>query len=347
MVFSASSALASVEYGDALHFTKRQILFAILSVAAMFFVMNIPYVKLKKWFIPYFFVVVILLFIVLFREPIYGSRSWLQVGGFGIQPSEFAKLGVILYLAALISKKGDKIRDFKNGLVPVMIIVGITAGLILLQPDFGTAMILVMTSIIVIIAGGANLKHLVLLGGTITVSSAIPIAIYAMVTEELGYRFARFTTFLDPWSDPQGNGYNIIQSLYAFGHGGVTGAGFGQSIQKLHYLPMPYNDFIFAIIGEEFGLIGSILFLLLYLFLIWRGLIISLRASDTFGMLVGIGIVAMLSVQALINIGGVTNSIPLTGVTLPFISYGGSSLLITMVSMGILLSISRENNRKG
>jgi cell division protein FtsW len=345
MVFSASSAAASIKFDDPLWFTKRQIMFAVLGIVAMLVLMNVPYAKLKKWFIPYYFIIVATLIIVLFREPLNGARSWLQIGPFGIQPSEFAKLGVILYLAALISKKGDKIRDFKRGLLPVMIIVGFTAGLIIAQPDFGSAMVLVLCSAFLILAGGADLKHLFVLGTTGVVSLAATLGIYLLVAEDPGYRFARFTTYLDPWSDYLGSGWQIVHSLFAFGHGGLTGAGFGQSIQKLHYLPEAHNDFIFAIIGEEFGLIGAGIFLLVYVAFIWRIISISLRAPDTFGMLVGIGIAVMLAVQSLINMGGVTNAIPMTGVTLPLISSGGSSLLMTLASMGIVLSVSRELNR--
>lgn len=347
MVFSASSAAASLDYNDALYYTKRQIMFAVLGMGGLLFLMNVPYMRLKRWFIPYYFVVVILLFIVLTRDPINGSRSWLSLGTFGIQPSEFAKLGVILYLAALISKKGEKIRIFKTGLTPVMLIVGFTAAMILAQPDLGSATILVLCSAFIILAGGANLKHLLLLGGLGATGASIFLGAYALFAESTGYRMARIKTFLDPWADPAGSGYQIIQSLYAFGHGGLTGAGFGQSIQKLHYLPYSHTDFIFSIIGEELGLIGAGIFILVYIAIIWRIILISLRATDTFGTLVGIGIAVMLAVQSLINMGGVTKAIPLTGVTLPFISYGGSSLLVTLASMGIMLSISRESNRVG
>jgi len=347
MVFSASSAIASIEpFNDPLYFTKRQILFAIAGFAGMFVLMNIPYLSLKKWFIPYFFAVVAALVFVLFRPPVNGARSWIGVGSFGIQPAEFAKIGVILYLAALITKKGDKIRDFRKGLIPVMAIVGFTTGLIMLQPDFGTALILVIIAASIIIAGGANLKHIFLLGGTAVASLSVTVLIYTMLTESAGYRMERFTAFLNPWADPLGSGYQIIHSLYAFGHGGLTGAGFGQSIQKLHYLPYAHTDFIFAIIGEEFGFVGTTIFILVYLTYLWRGLLIALRAADTFGTLIGIGVVSMIGFQALINIGGITNAIPLTGVPLPFISYGGSSLVSTLLATGLLLAISRENNRQ-
>jgi cell division protein FtsW len=167
-----------------------------------------------------------------------------------------------------------------------------------------------------------------------------------LANSEFGYRMERITTFLDPWADETGSGFHVIQSLYAFGHGGWTGAGFGQSIQKLHFLPAPHNDFIFSIIGEELGFLGSSLFLLVYLLFIWRGIIVALRATDTFASLTGIGIIGTIAIQALINLGGVTNSIPLTGVTLPLISYGGTSVLVTLASLGILLGISRDYNRE-
>ncbi|GIQ68704.1 putative lipid II flippase FtsW [Xylanibacillus composti] len=347
MVFSASSPRAAHLLDDPLYFTKRQIIWAILGTICMLFLMNIHYTRWKKWFVPFFFGCVILLLLVLTRDPVNGARSWLSIGNFGIQPSEFVKLATILYMAALIEKKGEAFRDLKKGLMPVVVIVGVVTGLIMLQPDFGTAMVFVMTTAIVIIAGGAHLKHIMVGASLAAVCSFILINLYLLITDGNDYRFQRIATYLDPWHDPLGSGYNIIHSMYAFGHGGLTGAGFGQSIEKLFYLPFPYTDFIFSIIGEELGLIGTLLFLLTYLALLWRGIIVALRCPDLFGSVVGVGIVSLLAIQALINIGGVSNAIPMTGVTLPFISYGGSSLLASMISMGILLSISREVNRIG
>ncbi|CAM3351588.1 putative lipid II flippase FtsW [Marinicrinis lubricantis] len=347
MVFSASSPSSSIDFGDPLYFTKRQLIFAALGIFGMFLLMNIPYQVFKKWFLPLFLIVVFLLFAVLFTEDINGARSWIPIGSFSLQPSEFAKLAVIMYLSALISKKGDKITNFKKGLLPALIIVGFAAMLVLLQPDVGTAMIIILSSLVVIIAGGARFKQLFTAAFAVSAPASLLLAFYLMFKPEtLGVRFHRFTTYLDPWQDRLGSGLQIIQSLLAFGHGGVTGAGFGQSIQKLHYLPEAHNDFIFAIIGEELGFIGCSIFLFIYLFTLWRGLLIALRCNDPFGTLLGTGIVGILSIQAFINMGGVTNLIPMTGVTLPFISYGGSSLLVSLAGMGILLSISRDNNRK-
>lgn len=348
MVFSASSMSAAYYYaGDSLLFTKKQILGIVLGIIGMIVCMNIHYTKLKKLTPLFFFVVLVALVLVpFFGKDVKGARSWFPVGPLQLQPSEFAKTALVMYLAALITKKGDKFRDFKKGLLPALLIVGLVAFLIMLQPDFGSAVILGMGALLVIIAGGANLKQLALLGLAGGALLSIGTFIMVMANSEFGYRMERITTFFDPWADESGAGYHIIQSLYAFGHGGLTGAGFGQSIQKLHFLPAPHNDFIFSIIGEELGFIGSAFFLLVYLLFIWRGIIVALRATDTFASLTGLGIIGTIAVQALINLGGVTNSIPLTGVTLPLISYGGTSVLVTLTSLGILLGISRDYNRE-
>ncbi len=342
MVFSASSAYAGVEFSDKLYYVKRQVVFAVFGTLLMFTLMNIHYTKLKKWFLPILAIVVVMLIVVLFRPDRNGARSWFLIGSLGIQPAEFAKLAIILYLSALISKKGEKFRDLRKGLIPALLVVGGIAMLIMAQPDLGTCIIFVACALTVIVAGGANLLHLTALVGVLGSLATAVIGIYSIIKEDLAYRLARFTCFLDPWHDTQNACFQILQARYAFGHGGITGAGIGQSIQKLHYLPEAHNDYIFAIIGEEVGFVGSTLFLLIYLLFLWRGLIVALRCPDNFGTLVGTGIMGMLGVQAFINIGGVTGAIPATGVTLPFVSAGGSSLLVCMASLGVLLSISRE-----
>ncbi|MBJ6363284.1 putative lipid II flippase FtsW [Paenibacillus sp. GCM10012307] len=350
MVFSASSNIAVVSdrYNrDAFYFVKKQLLFAAVGSVVLFALMNIYYEKFKTWFIFYFIGVMFLLAIVPFvGKEINGAKSWLGFAGFGIQPTEFAKLAIILYLGRLISKKGEKFRDFKKGLLPVIVIVGFVSGLIMLQPDLGSCIILAICAGIMIVAGGSNLKHLFFTGVALSVLVALMVAISLAADPQLdkwGYRIARFTSFMNPLDDMLGTGYHLSHSLFALGHGGLVGAGFGHGVQKLHYLPYPYNDFIFAVIGEEFGFIGSVLFLACYVALIWRGLLVAIRCPDTYGTVVGAGIIGLISIQAFINIGGVSGLMPITGVTLPFISYGGSSLLITMASIGILLSISRES----
>lgn len=351
---SASIALVSEDYNnDALYFTKRQVVFAILGVIGMFVAMNIPFAKYKQLYIPLFLLTIILLLAVLVvGVEINNAKSWFSLGPMNLQPSEIAKISLILYLSALITKKGERFRDLRTGYIPVMIIVGFVAGLIMLQPDFGTTFILVATCGLIIYAGGASMKHITGSIGLLVVGAGIVIGAKYLIDLMTGntsgnsgsYQLARFTSFLNPFSDPTNSSYNLLHSLTAIGQGGLTGTGIGQGVIKLHYLPNAFNDFIFAVIGEELGLIGTILFLGVYVYFIWRGFIIALRCKDSFGTLVGVGIMGLIAIQAFINIGGVTQTIPVTGVTLPFISYGGTSLLITMASIGIMLSISRENN---
>ncbi|MDQ0193139.1 putative lipid II flippase FtsW [Paenibacillus wynnii] len=353
MVFSSSSSLYF--RGDPLYFLKRQLVWVVLGSFVMFTVMNIHYSRFKKWYAPIFIITLILLLMVASTERINGAKSWLSIGSLGIQPTELAKISIILYLSALITKKGERLRDFRTGYIPVMVIVGIVAGLIMMQPDLGSCLILVATSGLVVFAGGASLKHilasivLLVLGAGLVLGAKTVVDSFSPVQEksvaEQDYKKGRIEAFIDPYDDPKGTGYNIIQSLTALGQGGVSGAGFGQSVQKLNYLKNPETDFIFAVMGEELGFVGTALFLLIYLYFIWRGILIALRCPDPFGTLVGIGIMGWIAIQAFVNIGGVTKTIPLTGVTLPFISYGGSSMLVMMLSMGIMLSISRESNR--
>jgi cell division protein FtsW len=339
MVFSASSVISYWELGNRWHFTQRQFISIVLGAIGMMIAMNIPYQVYRKLFFPIFLLTILLLVTVLIIGDVrYGAKSWIKIGSFTVQPAEFAKLGLILYLSAIISKKEDKLRHFQKGLLPVLIVTGITLGLIGLQPDVGTAFILLCGAMVVIYIGGARFHHLVAIAAPVLVMAAS----YILQKE---YRMARITSYLDPWSDPSDSGWQLIQSYYAIGHGGWTGTGFGESIQKVFYLPLPHNDFIFSVMAEELGLIGSSIFLLFYLLFLLRALLISLRCKDPFGMLVGIGIVTLISVQAFVNIGGVTGTIPITGVPLPFISYGGTSLMVYMVSIGIILSISREQNK--
>lgn len=347
MVFSASSMTSAYRWDDPWFFTRKQIFAVGVGTIGMLFCMNVHYTKLKKLVIPAFFFIVLGLIFVIFTSKANGASSWYSLGRYGIQPTEFAKLIVILYLASLISNKEEKFRSFRKGLLPAILIVGFVCGLILLQPDFGSCMILLTCSAIVIMVGGSNLKHIFYIGAILTVILGIAVLLYLLLGDtDSNFRINRLTSFMDPFADPQGSGLQVVQSLYAFGHGGLTGAGFGQGIQKLHYLPEAHNDFIFAIIGEELGFIGSSLFLLVYLIFIWRGILIAVRCPDMFGMLSGVGIMVMFAIQAFINIGGVTNTIPLTGVTLPFISAGGSSMMVSLISMGVILGISREQSYK-
>lgn len=352
MVYSASYSLAAVSDAynrDAFHFVKRQMIWAVLGLIAMLVAMRIPYKIYRLFIMPAFLISIIMLILVQFiGVERNGARSWFEFGFISIQPSELAKITTILYLAALISKKGERFRDLKKGLIPVIFIAVFVSALIFSQNDTGSALILLGTAGFIILAGGANLKHITLGLLSLGILGVVGLSIVQLVSTDglmNNYRFDRIASWLDPFHDPQHASYNLLESLKAIAHGGWTGAGFGQSIQKLFYLPYPYNDFIFAVIAEELGFIATTLFLAAYVYFIWRGLLISMRCPDIFGTLMGVGIIANIAVQAFVNIGGVTRTIPITGVTLPFISYGGSSLLIVMTSVGMLLSISRESAR--
>jgi cell division protein FtsW len=346
MVFSASSAEAAYEYGDAMFFTKKQIAAAGIGAVLMFALMNMPYKIWKKAYLPFFLIVVGLLVYVLTIPTAGQPRSWIDLGFFSIQPSEFAKLAIVMYLASLIMRKGEKMSLLRTGLLPIVLVVGVVATLILMQPDFGSTIVFLLSASFLIVVGGAKMQHIIMGISVVVISAALLWGgtLLSNMNLQDEYQLKRISCYLDPWHDPQGWCWQHVQAELAFGHGGLTGAGFGQSIQKLFYLPEAQNDFIFAIIGEEFGFLGVTLFILFLIFFLWRGIQVALRCRDPFGTLLGIGIVGMIGIQAFINIGGVARAIPMTGITLPFISSGGSSLLVSMMSMGILLNISRENN---
>lgn len=337
MVYSSSNIWAEYKYADRLFFLKRQFLFAFVGVVAMLFVMNIPYHIWRK----YAKIILLICFLLLLIVKIPGvgivrggAQSWIGVGAFSIQPSEFMKLGLILFLASFLTTNQKRITSFKKGFLPAIGLVFLAFGLIMLQPDFGTGVVLVCTCMLMIYIAGARISHFIGL-------STIGLVGFALLIISAPYRMKRITSFLDPWEDPLGNGFQIIQSLYAIGPGGLMGIGLGESLQKYFYLPEPQTDFIFAIISEELGFIGGSIVMGLFFILFWRGIKIGLEAPDHFGRFVALGIVAMITIQVMINISVVIGLIPVTGITLPFLSYGGSSLTLTLFSVGILLNISR------
>jgi len=334
MVYSASAIVAQ-KFNDPYFFAKRQLIFAILGITSMYITMNIDYWVWKKWAKAGFFLSLGLLVLVLIIGiDVNGSKSWLGIGAFGIQPGEFAKLGVVAFLAKWLSDNQKQIVLFRKGLAPALGIPLACFGLIMLQPDLGTGTVLMGTAIVMIFASGARISHFVGLG-------MIGVAGFVALVISAPYRIKRITSFIDPWTDPLGAGYQIIQSLYAIGPGGLLGLGLGQSRQKHLYLPEPYNDFIFSIIAEELGFIGGTLVLLLFLLLLWRGMRTAITAPDLFGSLLALGIIGMIAIQVIINIGVVTGMFPVTGITLPFLSYGGSSLTLILTGVGVLLNISR------
>lgn len=339
MIYSSSQIFAYMRYDDSAFFLKRQLVWAVGGVFAMFFVMNVPYWYYKKM-VPFILVSLFILMVLVLTglgEEKKGAQRWLDLGFIVIQPSEFVKLGIIIYLASIYSKKREYINNFARGLFPPLVIVGIFFCLILFQRDLGTGMALILFTMVMIFCSGAQFKHMFGLG----LVSTVIFFVFA-VTQE--YRLARLTSYRDPWVDPERSGYQLIQSLYAIGNGGITGNGFGNSIQKYLYLPEAHTDFIFSIIAEELGLIGVLCILLVYVALIVRGIQIANRIPDAFATLLAIGIVSMIGIQSFINIGVVSGLLPTTGIALPFLSYGGSSLLLTMISIGILLNISRYSH---
>ncbi|GGF82766.1 stage V sporulation protein E [Paenibacillus aceti] len=337
MVYSAGSVLGFHDYGDSFYFVKRQALFAVLGLVAMFFMMNLDYRLLKRYAKLGLIVCFCLLVIVLIPGIGVvrgGARSWLGISSFGIQPSEFMKLGMILFLSYLLSQENYRITNFTRGLLPPLGIIGLAFGMIMLQPDLGTGTVMLGASMLIVFTAGARIKHLAGL-------AAVGAVGFVGLILAAPYRLARITAFLDPWSDPLGAGYQIIQSLYAIGPGGLAGLGLGMSRQKYSYVPEPQTDFIFSILAEELGFIGGLLVLMLFLILIWRGMRVAMTVDDTFGSLLAVGIVGMVGVQVVINIGVVIGLMPVTGITLPLISYGGSSLTLMLTALGILLNLSR------
>lgn len=337
MVYSAGSVLAFHDYGDSFYFVKRQLLFAVLGLVAMFLMMNFDYRLLRKYAKVGLVICFALLVIVLIPGIGVvrgGARSWLGISSFGIQPSEFMKLGMILFLSYFLSQEDYKITNFAKGLLPPLGVIGLAFGLIMLQPDLGTGTVMLGASLLIVFTAGARILHLAGLAGLGALG-------FVGLILAAPYRLKRITAFLDPWSDPLGAGYQIIQSLYAIGPGGLAGLGLGMSRQKYSYVPEPQTDFIFSILAEELGFIGGLLVLLLFLILVWRGMRVAMTIDDTFGSLLAVGIVGMVAVQVVINIGVVIGLMPVTGITLPLISYGGSSLTLMLTALGILLNLSR------
>jgi cell division protein FtsW len=340
MVFSASSYssfFSSKTNYDSMYYLKRQGIFAIIGIIAMSIMIKIDYHKLKKYTKLLMLLTLILLGVVLLFEERNGAHRWIPLGPFSLQPSEITKYMIVLYMAKSIEIKGEKIKSFVYGIFPYLLVSGLYAALVLIEPNLSIATVIMIVTMIVLFVAGARWIHFMEILGVIGA-----LGVFGIILAP--YRMARFKSFLDPWKDPKGDGYQLIQSLLAFGSGGITGVTLGKSRQKAYYIPEPHTDFIFSIIGEELGLIGCTLIIILFLILIWRGIRTALRAKDTYGTLLAIGITSVIAVQAVINIAVVTGSMPVTGVPLPFISYGGSSLLFNLMAMGILLNISRQCN---
>jgi cell division protein FtsW len=337
MIYSASSIYAWEKYQDSFYFLKRHLSFLLVGLVLTFFVMTVDYKKFRQYAKPFVLISLFLLVLVLIpglgRE-ISGARRWFRFKFISFQPSELASMAVIIYVADFIARKGTAMRQFFKGFLPPVCVLGICSLLILAQPDLGTTVALGTVVFIMLFISGTRVSYLVGI-----VLASLP-ALYLLIFN-VPYRRMRVLAFLNPWLDPKGSGFQIIQSQISLGSGGIFGVGLGHSRQKLFYLPAAHTDFIFSIIGEELGLLGTLGIILLFLIFMREGLKIIRYASDKFGYFLALGLVLIISLKAIINIGVSCGLLPTKGLPLPFISYGGSSFIFDMVSVGILVNIAR------
>jgi cell division protein FtsW len=338
MVYSASAVVAADRFHDPYFFLKKQLFWALAGAAVMLAALRCDYRWLEKAVVPLLVVAGVLLVLVLvppIGQAINGTRRWIRLGPVSFQPVELAKLALVLYLAAFLAKRRGALEDFRTGALPPLLVAGLMAGLVLLQPDLGNCMTLIVLTFALLYLAGTPIKHLALVA-----APALPLI--AMAIWMAPYRMRRITAFMDPWADARGGGFQIIQSWLALGNGGLFGQGIGGSRQKLFYLPESHTDFIFAVLGEELGFIGAVGIVALFAVLVWRGLRVGLRAPDAFGTYLALGITVLLATQTLVNLGVVTGLLPTKGLPLPFISFGGSALLMTMLATGMLLNVSQH-----
>ena len=336
MVFSSSAAYT--EQNDSFYFLKRQVLWCLLGTGLLLITKNLDYHNLHQYTYPIMIFTFLLLIVVMFPEfskKVGGARRWLAFGGFSFQPSELAKFTLVLFIAKSLVKRADKLRNFAYGYLPNLIVLGFFFIPILFQPDFGTAMVILVVTFTMLFIAGLRKKFLFL-----SILAIIPFIALAISFAE--YRTRRIIAFLNPWEDPSGDGFQVIQSFYAFGRGGFWGAGLGESSQKLYRLPEAHTDFIFSVIGEELGFVGTTAIVLLFLIFIWRGFLTAYQAKDPFGTHLATGLTLLIGLQAFINLGVASGLLPTKGLTLPFISMGGSSMLVTMLSVGVILNISEQ-----
>jgi len=336
MVYSSSAVLAHERFGDSYYYLKRMLFFALIGFGLMIAAMRIPYRIYCKLAYPILLgslALCVLVFVPGIGRTIGGATRWLRFGPFAFQPSELAKVALVLFLAYSLQKKADRIRSFRVGIIPHLIIMAVVAGAILMQRDFGSAIMIAVVTWLMLFAAGARLAYLFGMAAFV-----LPFA-YIFLSGE-GYRRRRILAFLNPWSDQYGAGFQIIQSFVAFNEGGWFGKGLGQGQQKLFYLPEAHTDFIFSVLGEELGLVGVIVVITLFALFCYRGLRIALNAPDLYGRYVAIGATVLVCLSSVFNIAVVMGLLPTKGMTLPFISYGGSSLIVSLFVVGILLNVS-------
>lgn len=342
MIYSTSAIYASEKFDDSYFFLKRQLFWLALGFLTFFVVSRVPYTSFRhlKWIIlGASLLSLIAVFIPYLGKSAGGAQRWIQVGSFTLQPSEFAKVALIIFLADYLTMKQRKLSHFLRGFLPCLLVLGLFMGLIVLQPDLGTVLLLGAVSFILFFVSGIRMTHLLTL-----FLISLPVLYHFIF--KVTYRRNRMLAFINPWKDPEGTGFQIIQSFIALGSGGVSGMGLGESRQKLFYLPEAHTDFIFSIVGEELGLIGALAILLLFSCMIFLGFRIALKAQDLFGRLLALGLISILGLQALINIGVVTGALPTKGLALPFISYGGSNLIISLMMVGILVNVAKFSGKR-
>ncbi len=341
-VLSASSPTALSKTGNSYQYVEKQIISAVIGIILMFTLSKMDYKIWQKNYKVIFTICIILLFAVgIMGVGAKGATRWLDLGFISFQPSEVAKVGVIIFYAAWLTKNKDKLKSIKEGFfIPWIMMVPMIAIVLIMQNHFSATLVLCMLTAILMILAGCRIRYFMMFGVPIAV-----IGVVAIISMGQGFRLQRLITFFDPWQDLADGGWQIIQSLYAIGSGGIFGVGLGNSKQKYLYIPEPHNDFIFAVLAEELGFLGCALVIILFAILIWRGMTISMKAPDMFGSLLAAGITSMIGIQVLINIAVVTASMPVTGMALPFFSYGGTALMIVLASVGILLSVSRAGNK--
>jgi cell division protein FtsW len=341
MVYSASAVYGAAQTGDSLYYFKRQMIAVIVGVVAMVIGVRVGYQRLVKLAYPLLFVTVVLLVLVLLPgvgHKVGGSSRWIRMWGYNLQPAELAKVTFIVYLACSLTRKKEKIRRFGSGFLPHLLVSGVLILLLLRQPDFGTAATLTIMLFLLLFIAGTRLSYIF-----VAALAALPMA-YGLIAGS-PYRMRRLLAFLDPWSHRFDIGYQISESLMSFGSGGIAGVGLGEGKHKLFFLPAAHTDFIYSIVGEELGMIGAVVVLVLFGIVVWRGFRAAFRAPDLFGTYLAFGLSALIGLQTLVNMGVVMGLLPTKGLTLPFFSYGGSSLVCTLLAVGILLNISAAGSR--
>ena len=340
MIYSSSGMYALENTGNSMHFLIRHLMFLVIGGILMFLCMLVDYRELQKWAKPIILIAILMLVLVLvphIGKVSSGARRWFNVGPINFQPSEFAKLAMIIYLADFFTRRKGEVRSLLKGFAPVMLVMMLLCGLIIKQPDLGNTVLVFLITLLMLFVAGGRIRHIMSI-----FLAAIPVLVVLILAEP--YRIRRIVSFLNPWDDPSGAGFQLSQSQIALGSGGFWGVGLGQSVQKLFYLPAAHTDFIFSIIGEELGFLGGIAVIILFGMLIWFGTRIIKQTTDAFGYYLCFGILVMISIQVIVNFGVSIGALPTKGLPLPFISYGGSALIFNMAAVGLILNVAARQD---